>query len=363
MADTMASGLCIDVRHLIGDFELAASMTLPADGVTGLFGPSGSGKTRLLRIIAGLDRPQHGHVALGERTLADTMRGTHVPPHRRRLGVVFQENRLFPHYSVRGNLRYGLRADTSYYERIINQLALGPLLERYPATLSGGESRRVALGRALLTRPSMLLLDEPLTGLDAAHRRTLLGIIRDLPQSLRVPIIHISHDASELADVADHLALLHRGRLMAAGPLADLLARVELTPYLGGFHAVSVLTGTIAGHDLEYGLSDIQLRDGQLVTVPRVDGPVGAIHRVSVPIRDVALAITDPPGTSYRNRLEATINDAQPSPDNPAIMELQLGLAGQILRTRLTRRSYSELNLAVGSRVVALVRSVAFDGL
>lgn len=361
LANDNETGLAVDVHRQIGTFQLSVSVRLPSRGVSALFGPSGSGKTSLLRLIAGLDIPDDGHIQLADQVLTDTRRRIRRPPHRRGMGVVFQESRLFPHYSVRGNLRYGLRGDDSEVERIAEQLRLQNLLHRYPTTLSGGEARRVAIGRALLRRPAVLLLDEPLTGLDPANRRELLQHIRELVAALAIPVIYISHDAREIASVAEHIAILDRGTLVAAGALTDVLARVELTPHLGGFEAVSLLTGTIADHDPCYGLTELALPDGQRLTVPAIDQPPGTSVRVRIPIRDIAIAISEPAGTSYRNRLRATITEASSGPDDPSVIELRLSLGEQALRARLTWRSYDELGLRVGDDVVALIRTVAFD--
>jgi molybdate transport system ATP-binding protein len=254
-----------------------------------------------------------------------------------------------------------MRGDEAAFERIVQQLAIGHLLARYPATLSGGEARRVAIGRALLTRPSLLLLDEPLTGLDTMHKRELLQHIRDVVATLAIPVVYISHDAREIAAVADHIALLDQGRLVADGALPEVLSRFDLTPHLGGFDAIAVLAGTVRRHDPDYHLTHLALPDGQELVIPQADASVGSLRRVHVPIRDVALALNEPSATSYRNRLRVTLADARTSNEAPGIVEVRLAIAGQTLRARLTRRSYDELDLAIGMELIALVRSVAFD--
>ncbi|MBB3139550.1 molybdenum ABC transporter ATP-binding protein [Halomonas organivorans] len=352
--------LTVDKRQ--GGFRLEASLTLPASGVTALFGPSGSGKTSLLRLIAGLDRPDSGSIRLGHETLTDTRRRRFVPPHRRRLGVVFQEARLFPHYRVRGNLAYGMRGTArARLDDIVELLGIGHLLERFPATLSGGEARRVAIGRALLSEPRLLLMDEPLTGLDGARKQELLDYIARLARDIDIPIVYVSHETDELIAIADHLVLLEQGRVLAHGPLDDLLTRFELTDQLGGFDAASLITATVDGHEPHYALTRLRLPDGQPLTIPIVDAAPGSRLRVRIPVREVALALDEPGATSYRNRLHATVEEIGPPQPGRAAVELRLRLGEQVLRARLTRKSLDEMGLTTGTSVVALVRSVSFD--
>ncbi|MDR5865187.1 molybdenum ABC transporter ATP-binding protein [Halomonas koreensis] len=355
-----ALSLALDKR--LGDFSLSASLTLPASGVTALFGASGSGKTSLLRLIAGLDRPDRGRLGLGEETLVDTGRGLWVPPHRRRLGVVFQEARLFPHYRVRGNLTYGMRGSgRDRFDAIVALLGIEALLDRFPATLSGGEARRVAIGRALLSDPRLLLMDEPLTGLDGARKQELLDYIARLAGDIDIPIVYVSHDPDELAAIADHLVLLERGRVLADGPLEALLQRFDLTDRLGGFDAASLVTAEVDAHEPDYALTRLRLDDGQALTLPGVEAAPGTRLRLRIPVREVALALDDPGATSYRNRLRAVIEEIGPPAPGRAAVEVRLRLGRQVLRARLTRKSRDELGLRPGMAVVALVRSVAFD--
>ncbi|MFD2438225.1 molybdenum ABC transporter ATP-binding protein [Modicisalibacter luteus] len=345
-----------------GDFHLQARLTLPGNGVTALFGASGSGKTSLLRLIAGLDRPDEGIIHLGEETLTDTRRGILIPPHRRHLGVVFQEARLFPHYRVRGNLTYGMRAAMRpRFDAIIELLGIGHLLQRFPATLSGGEARRVAIGRALLTAPRLLLMDEPLTGLDGARKRELLRYIARLAREIDIPIVYVSHDPGELTAIADYLVLLEHGRVLADGRLDALLNRFDLTEHLGGFDAESVIVASVAEHEPDYALTHLTLDDGQTLTVPSLDAGPGERLRLHIPVRDVALALSEPSGISYRNRLHATIERVGPRNDARTSIELSLNVSGQTLRTRLTRKAFDEMGLEEGMPVVALIRSVAFE--
>lgn len=357
-----SGGLRVSVQKRQGRFALDADLDLPASGVSALFGASGSGKTTLLRLVAGLDRPDAGRIALGERTLVNIDDKTFVPPNRRRIGVVFQEPRLFPHYRVRKNLAYGMPASARpRFDAVVALLGIGHLLDRMPGTLSGGEAQRVAIGRALLTEPDLLLMDEPLSGLDGARKRELLQFIRRLVNEINIPVVYISHDPAEITAIADHLTVLENGRVLASDTLESVLLRVDLTEQLGGFDAASTLDATVVGHDDHYGLTELAVDDERILSVPLYDAPVGTRLRLRIPARDVALAVNAPEGTSYRNRLAACIEALTPLPQDPAAMEAILQLGEQRLRARLTRKSRDEMALAEGQHVTALIRSVAFD--
>ncbi|HSH48262.1 MAG TPA: molybdenum ABC transporter ATP-binding protein [Halomonas sp.] len=369
MADAQACGpqrLTVDVAQRQGHFRLTAELDLPLRGVTALFGSSGCGKTSLLRLIAGLDRLQQGRIALGQALLADSGRRVHVPPHRRRLGVVFQEPRLFPHYRVAGNLRYGMPGHmASRFDAVVELLGIEALLERYPATLSGGEARRVAIGRALLSDPRLLLMDEPLSGLDAARKAELLRYVRRLSAEVGVPIIYVSHAPEEILEVADALVLMDAGKVLASGDLDAMLMRFELSEALAGFDGASRLVGRVRGHDRQDGLTEIELLDGQRLWVPALGVAPGQSVRLRIPARDVALAVRGADaralgGLSYRNQLHAVIEEASRLPGHAASLELRLRLGDQALRSRVTRQAWRELGLAVGQPVIALVRCVAF---
>ncbi|MDN6179868.1 MAG: molybdenum ABC transporter ATP-binding protein [Halomonas subglaciescola] len=360
----LASGtsLAIDVKKRLGRFALDADISLPAQGVSALFGASGSGKTSLLRLIAGLDRPDAGRIALGERTLANVENKTFVPPNRRRIGVVFQEPRLFPHYRVRKNLAYGMPASARpRFDTVVGLLGIKPLLERMPGTLSGGEAQRVSIGRALLTDPELLLMDEPLSGLDGARKRELLQFIRRLVDEINIPVVYVSHDPAEITAIADHLTVLENGRILASDTLENVLLRVDLTEQLGGFDAASTLSARVTGHDADYGLTELAVDGERRLSVPLYDAPVGTRLRIRIPARDVALAVKPPEGTSYRNRLAARIEALIPLPGDNTALEAVLSLGDQRLRARLTRKSRDDMALAEGQSVTALIRSVAFD--
>nr|WP_163501356.1 molybdenum ABC transporter ATP-binding protein [Halomonas socia] len=356
------NSLRLDVRKRLGSFTLDASLALPTHGVSALFGVSGSGKTSLLRLIAGLDRPDEGSIHIGDRPLVDTTQNLFLPSHRRRIGVVFQEARLFPHYRVRGNLTYGMPASArSRFDSIVELLGIEALLDRMPGMLSGGEARRVSIGRALLTEPDLLLMDEPLTGLDGPRKQELLRYILSLTRDLEIPIVYISHDPKEISAIADHLILIEAGRVVASDSLENMLSRIDLTAQLGGFDAASVLEARVARHDHQYMLTHLDLGDGQELVIPHVEAVPGSRLRVRVPARDVALALSSPDNTSYRNRLDAVIEGIGSLSGSPASLEILLAVGHHRLRARLTRKSYDELGLAEGMPVNALIRCVAFD--
>ncbi len=213
--------LRVDVEKLLGDFSLQAKFE--SEGrVTGLFGASGAGKTSLVNMIAGLLRPDRGTIAVDGETLDDTAKGIHVPPWRRRIGYVFQDARLFPHLNVRQNLDYGRRMngladDVEQQTRVTGLLDIGHLLDRRPGKLSGGERQRVALGRALLAKPRLLLLDEPLGALDESRRAEILPYLVKLRDEARIPMVYVSHDAAEMRQLATQIVLLQRGRVSSVG--------------------------------------------------------------------------------------------------------------------------------------------------
>ncbi|MBR9925795.1 MAG: molybdenum ABC transporter ATP-binding protein [Gammaproteobacteria bacterium] len=354
------SSLSLSVEQRLGNFQLQASLTLPASGVTGIFGISGSGKTSLLRIIAGLDTPDVGKLQLGDQVLLDTQQRQNVPAHQRRIGVVFQEARLFPHYRVRGNLTYGMPKRAAHrFDEIVELLGIGHLLERIPGTLSGGEARRVAIGRALLSDPQLLLMDEPLSGLDGPRKQELLRFIARLTRQVQIPVIYVSHDPEEISAIADHLVLMKAGRVIASDPLHDLLQRFDLTEELGGFDAASIIEGQVVEHDDVYQLTHLALDKCHQLIIPGISAPIGSRLRVRIFARDIALALSPTKDTSYRNQLAATIKKMETLPTSPHSVELLLSLGSIHLRSRLTRKSSDEMKLAVGKQVTALVRSVS----
>ncbi|MDX1432616.1 MAG: molybdenum ABC transporter ATP-binding protein, partial [Gammaproteobacteria bacterium] len=262
----MASTIRLDVRHRLGRFELDASFEA-GRGITALFGRSGAGKTSIVNIVAGLLRPAHGRVEVEGRVLVDTERGIHVPAHRRRIGYVFQEGRLFPHLDVRRNLMFGSwftpRGErVADPDTVVDMLGLAGLLARRPAHLSGGEKQRVAIGRALLSSPRLLIMDEPLASLDAQRKEEVLPYLERLRDELRVPILYVSHALSEISRIADTIVLVSDGRVVTGGPVSDVLARADLFPLTGRHEAGAVIDAIVESHDERYELTELSCAGG-----------------------------------------------------------------------------------------------------
>ena len=362
----MTGGLSVAVTHRLGAFELAAAFHAE-NGVTALFGRSGSGKTTLVNIVGGLLRPQTGRVALDDTVLVDTQKRIWVPPHRRRIGVVFQEGRLLPHLSVRQNLVFGRwfaprRERAVDVAAVVDLLGIGPLLGRRPAGLSGGEKQRVAIGRALLSKPRLLLMDEPLAALDDTRKAEILPYLERLRDEARVPIVYVSHSVAEVARLADTLVVLDNGRVTAVGPVADVLARLDIVSLAGSREAGAVLEARILAQDDGYGLTILSTPAGEL-RVPRIDLPQGARLRIQVLARDVTLSLGPPTGSSALNVLAAVVVEVpKVAGDGAPSIALRLECGGVPLLARITRRSVSEMGLAPGKPVFAVIKSVALDG-
>ena len=354
--------LRVAVRHRQGAFALEAAFASEGP-LTALFGRSGAGKTTLINVVGGLIRPDWAQVAVGGETLVDTERGIAMPAYRRRLGYVFQEGRLFPHLTVRQNLNYGLwfapRAErTADFDRVVEMLGIGSLLERRPGRLSGGEKQRVAIGRALLASPRLLLMDEPLASLDEARKAEILPYIERLRDEARVPIVYVSHSVAEVARLATTVVLLSDGKVVAAGPVSDIMARIDLFPLTGRAEAGAVLETRVAAHDAASGLSHLQSAAGE-IRVPLIDSPVGSHVRLRVRARDVILAVKPPEGISALNILPGMVNAVGAEEGPLAIVGLDCG--GAAIVARVTKKSIQDLDLAPGRRVYAIVKSVAFE--
>ncbi|HUC69855.1 MAG TPA: molybdenum ABC transporter ATP-binding protein [Stellaceae bacterium] len=355
--------LAVDIQHRLGAFALEIRFE-SGPGLTALFGRSGAGKTSVVNAVAGLIRPLRGYIAVDGAVLLDTERGVFVPAHRRRIGYIFQEGRLFPHLSVRQNLLFGRwfaprsRTPPARFDDIVELLGVGPLLARRPGRLSGGEKQRVAIGRALLASPRVLLMDEPLASLDAARKDEILPYLERLRDHADVPIVYVSHAAAEVARLATTIVLIADGRVQAVGPVAEIMGRAGQYPLAGGFEAGAVLAVTVAAHDPRWGLTELAGGFGRL-TVPRLDLPLGSPLRVRIRARDVILAVERPSGISALNVLAGTVEALAPIGEEA--VEVQLRLGAERLLARITQRSRHTLGLVPGRPVFALIKTVAID--
>ncbi|MBV9587883.1 MAG: molybdenum ABC transporter ATP-binding protein [Alphaproteobacteria bacterium] len=354
--------LSVAVRHKFGDFLLDAAFESGA-GLTALFGRSGSGKTSLVNAIAGLIRPDRGRIALDGEVLTDTAAGIFLPARRRHVGYVFQEGRLFPHLTVRQNLLYGRwftsqRVRAGEIEHVVDMLGIGGVLGRRPANLSGGEKQRVAIGRALLAHPRLLVMDEPLASLDDERKSEILPYIERLRDEFAIPIVYVSHAIAEVTRLATTMVIMSEGRVAAVGPTAEIMGRIDLFPLTGRAEAGAILNTRVAEHDVRFGLTTLRTAAGDL-RVPYIDMRLGASLRVRIRARDVMIALQPPQGLSALNVLPATV--AEIAPADGASVEMRLDCAGEALIARLTRRSVEGLGLMPGRQVYAVIKSIAFD--
>jgi molybdate transport system ATP-binding protein len=353
----------VELQHRQGGFALDARFA-GGPGLTALFGRSGAGKTSVVNAIAGLVRPDSGRIVVDGTTLIDTARGVFVPKHRRRIGYVFQEDRLFPHLTVRHNLLFGQWFSPRAERRgtladVVALLGLDHLLDRRPRALSGGEKQRVAIGRALLASPRLLLMDEPLASLDAPRKDEILPYIERLRDESRIPIVYVSHSVAEVARLATTMVLMSNGRVDAVGPVTEVLGRLDLYPKTGRFEAGAVLEAVVAAHDPRYGLTHLRCGADE-IKVPRLEAALGAAVRIRIRARDVTVAIALPQGLSALNVLPARIAEVGGDGSPVVDIRLTLGESSSIL-ARVTRRSIAELGLVPGRDVFAVVKSIAID--
>lgn len=353
--------LLVALHDRRGDFSLYVSFET-GTGVTALFGRSGAGKTTVVTMVAGLARPREGRIALNGRTLFDSTARINLPPWKRRVGMVFQEARLFPHLSVRSNLLYGRwagrRQTTTDFDSVVALLGLEGFLARRPESLSGGEAQRVAIGRALMAGPDILLMDEPLSQLDGARRSEILPFLERLTHEGGVPILYVSHQVDEVARLANSIVVLAEGRVMASGPIEEVFGKFDLGPATGALEAGAILSATVLRHEPEFSLTWLSCGGATLV-VPALSRDVGAVTRIRVRARDVTLALVEPTDISTRNVIPAEVVEVKF--EDGAYAEILLVASGQYLRSRITRKSAVELGLQPGRKTFALIKSIAVE--
>lgn len=345
------------LKHRFASFTLDLEMEAGA-GITALFGRSGAGKSTVINAVAGLLRPDEGYLEVDGEVLMDTAQGLYIPPHKRRFGTVFQDARLFPHLSVQQNLAFGARYAPRHSQvsqsDVVDLLGLGELLTRAPVTLSGGEKQRVALGRALLSAPRMLLMDEPLASLDDARKQEILPYLehlRDGPLGLRV--LYVSHAVGEITRLADTLVLLKDGHIAAQGPLRDVMADPAAIPLLGVREAGAVIEATVLTHAGD-GLTELQISAGR-IHLPGVQAAVGARVRLRIMAQDVMLSRTRPEGLSALNILPVTVQSIRTGGGPGAALTLSAG--SDTLLARITGRAVQHLGLGEGDKIYAILKA------
>ncbi len=352
----------IDIDQQLGAFHLDVKFSADAP-ILGLFGRSGSGKTSVINAIAGIAKPRRGSIRINGVILFDAARRIDTPPEKRRIGYVFQDALLFPHLDVESNLLYGqkLRAPGDRFideARVVELLGLSKLLRRKPNALSGGEKQRVAIGRALLAQPRILLMDEPLAALDIPRKTEILDYVERLRDELSIPIVYVSHSVAEITRLADTVVVLSDGKCLAMGDVDDVMGRLDLKPATGRYEAGSVLETHVTAQDDEDQLTTLAFDGGELI-VPHLDVSIGERVRARIRARDVSLSIRKPTEISILNVLPARVTaiDEETGP----IVDLQLSVGSATLVARITRRSFQQLGIRAGQQVYALIKAVSFD--
>ena len=352
--------LSVSVRKSLGDFAIDAAFD--CGGATALFGPSGSGKTSIINMIAGLMTPDRGRIVLDGDVLFDDAARANVPPWQRRIGTVFQEGRLFPHFSVKRNLDYGrwmsgLAADPTSFAHAVELLDIGHLLDRRPGKLSGGERQRVAIGRALLMKPRLLLLDEPLAALDEKRKAEILPFLERVRSSLSIPTIFVSHNVDEVVRLANRVAVIAQGRIRRVGSIFEVFADLGLGDILDGGAAGAAIPARVSVEDDGSGLSVLDFAGGQF-RVPGAGRPAGTAINLRIRARDVALARNRVDGISILNQFQGRITEIASGEGPYADVLVDIGVP---VWARISRHSLKDLGLSVGQRAWCLVKAVSFD--
>ncbi|MGP9418985.1 molybdenum ABC transporter ATP-binding protein ModC [Ewingella sp. AOP8-B2-18] len=349
----------LDFSQQLGDLTLQVTQNLPAQGITAIFGLSGAGKTSLINAIGGLTKPETGRIALNNRPLFDADKGLCLPPEKRRIGYVFQDARLFPHYRVQGNLQYGMAPSMrGQFDSIVALLGIGPLLNRFPLTLSGGEKQRVAIGRALLTAPEILLMDEPLAALDLPRKRELMPYLERLAKEVNIPILYVTHSLDEILRLAEKVLVLDNGSVLAMGDLEEVWASNIMRPWLPREEQSSVLNVSVLEHHPRYDMTALAIGD-QRLWIGKVDAAEGTSMRVRVNAADVSLVLQPTANnSSIRNILPAKVLECL---EIGSQVEVKLAMADHIIWARITPWARDELMIRPGQWLYAQIKSVSLS--
>jgi molybdate transport system ATP-binding protein len=353
--------LSVLLRHRFPSVQMNVAFEVPTPGVTVLFGPSGSGKSTIISAAAGLLRPDECRIVIDGQALADTASGVWLPPERRCMGLVFQDARLFPHMSVATNLRFGLRRAAPgpvQFDEVVELLGIGTLLGRRPHTLSGGERQRVAIGRALLAQPRLLLMDEPLASLDSARKAEIMPYLTRLKTALQLPILYVTHSLDEVAELSDSLVLIEAGRVIGCGPLSEIVARADL-PLAQRDDASALLLCRVMEHDPARQLSRLE-GAGVPLWLPLLDMPVGAERRLRIPAREVILAGKAPESISLHNVVPGTVRRIADDAGGHSVL-VEIALPDGTVISRVTPDAIVKLALREGAPVLALIKSTSIE--
>ena len=354
--------LSVNITKAFGSFRLETQFEVEEGSITAIFGKSGAGKTSTINAIAGLTRPDVGVIQIGNTTLFDQNLKINLPIYKRQIGYVFQDDRLFPHMTVRNNLIYGTPktrdvANSLNLTDITGLLELAPLLERRPRTLSGGEKQRVAIGRALLSNPKLLLMDEPLASIDVQHRFEILPFIQRVREKTGITIIYVTHALEEVIFIADQIILLSEGQVTAQGTVEEIMSRLDLHPMTSRFDAGAVISATYSGYDREFDLGELSF-DGGTLRIAGLNAEIGIHLRAHIRARDVSLMLDKPKDTSVLNVFKGELIEIRHE-EGPQL-DLLINI-GTPLIARITRKSLNDLNLDIGSKVYAMIKAVAID--
>lgn len=349
--------LKINISQQLGSLMLNIKTQIPAKGVTAIFGKSGAGKSSFINLIAGLSKPNHGQIYLNERALFDSEKGINLPPEKRNIGYVFQEHRLFPHYSVEKNLKYGCkRFNLDKFLQIVHLLGIEHLLARFPNSLSGGEKQRVAIGRALLSEPDILLMDEPLSALDLPRKKELLDYLSNLARQIDIPILYVSHSLDEVVRLADYLLLLEQGEIIAFDRTELVWQSIAFKAWQPENQKVSLLELPIVAENSNYKMVALAIGEQRIWLNSNQHYLVGNKLRITLNSRDISLTMIKPEKSSIRNILQGIICKISPENDR---LDIQIAVADKKIWASISQWAFDELALGLGQVVYLQIKVVS----